>query len=203
MAKCQWCDKELPSDNEAVNSCGSCLFRSRDEAVEVSEDGDTNAEGVEVNFDLSGLGEDNKISQAKGKRAGTLRTTLFTNSMKESPKLNQEILMKRVKVKSNSIRGRQFVVGDTLVLAFDEAGIAECFEGDIPQITAYSRVRPGRLWVVEEPVKAAPAPAPAPKKAEKKAEKKEKKSKDTKSNVEKPSFFKRAAKKAEPKKDTE
>lgn len=86
--------------------------------------------------------------------------------------------MKKVKVHSNSIRNKLFVVGDGLVLNFDENGDAFCFESDLPQIKAYSRVRPGRFVVVEEPKKKA-APAPAPKKVEKKAAKKsESKSKD-------------------------
>lgn len=202
MAKCQWCDKELASNVEGVNSCGSCLFRSRDEVVETSEDGETNPEGVKINYDLSGLGDDHKITKAKGKRAGELRTTLFANSMKkEDPQPNQEILMKRVKVKSNSIRNKLIVVGDSLVLNFDEYGIAECYEHDVPQLKAYSRVRPNRFAVVEEPKKA--APAPAPKKAVKKVEKKESKTEDRKSKVDKPSVFKKAVKKDDSKKDSE
>jgi hypothetical protein len=206
MAKCQWCDKELPSNNEEVNSCGSCLFRSREEANKASdEDGATNPEGVKVNFDLSGLGEDKKISKARGKRAGELKTTLFANSMKpEHPQTNQEILMKRVKVKSNSIRGKVLVVGDSLVLNFDENGVAECFASDVPQIKAYCRVRPNRIALVEDAPKKA-APAPAPKKVEKKAEVKVSKSESAKPKTEaKPRVEKKKApKKFSFKKDAE
>ncbi|GAF72597.1 unnamed protein product [marine sediment metagenome] len=201
MAKCRWCEKELPSNNEAVNSCGSCLFRSLDEVVETSEDGDTNPEGVKINYDMSGLGKEK--SRTKGKEAGTLKRDLFLNSMKPSTPSNQEILMKRVKVKSNSIRGKVLVVGDSLVLSFDEKGIAECFASDVPVITAYNRVRPGRISIVEAP-KAAPAPAlkKVEKKAAAKVEKVEVKKEDkpeTKPRVEK----KKAPKKSFFKKDAE
>jgi hypothetical protein len=201
MAKCRWCEKELPSDNEAVNSCGSCLFRSLDEVVETSEDGDTNPEGVKINFDLSGLGKEK--SRTKGKEAGTLKRDLFLNSMKPSPQSNQEILMKRVKVQSNSIRGKVLVVGDSLVLNFDEKGEAECFASDVPVITAYCRVRPNRIRIVEEPKAAAPAPAlkKVEKKAKAKVEKVEVKKEDKpeakprveKKKAPKKSFFKKDA----------
>lgn len=188
MATCQWCGKE--GLDETANACGSCLLRSRDE-VDSSEDGDTNPEGVKINFDLSGLGDKDKVSKTKGKRAGELRRNLFLNSMKEEqPNSNQEILMKKVKVHSNSIRNKLFVVGDGLVLNFDENGDAFCFESDLPQIKAYARVRPGRFVVVEEPKKA--APAPAPKKVEVKAAKKS----ESKSKEESEAKPRRAPKKA-------
>ena len=105
--------------------------------------------------------------------------------------------MKKVKVHSNSIRGKVFVVGDGLVLNFDENGDASCNASDLPQIKAYSRVRPGRFVVVEEPKKA--SPAPAPKKVEKAAKKEESKSKDESDNTRrapkkapKKSFFKKS-----------
>ena len=101
--------------------------------------------------------------------------------------------MKKVKVHSNSIRGKVFVVGDGLVLNFDEKGDASCNVSDLPQIKAYSRHRPGRFVVVEESKKA--SPAPAPKKVEVKAAKKEEfKSKDESDNT------RRAPKKKAPKK---
>lgn len=192
MAKCRWCDKE--GLDEAANACGSCLLRSREE-LDSSEDGDTNPDGVKINFDMSGLGDKDKVSKTKGKRAGELRQTLFLNSLKqEQPISNQEILMKKVKVHSNSVRGKLIVVGDGLVLNFDENGDADCFVSDLPQVKAYSRVRPGRFVIVEEPKKKA-APAPAPKKAEVKAAKKsESKSKDESDNT------RRAPKKKAPKK---
>jgi hypothetical protein len=191
MAKCQWCDKE--GLDEAANACGSCLLKSREE-LDSSEDGNTNPDGVKINFDMSGLGDKGKVSKTKGKRAGELRQTLFLNSLKqEQPISNQEILMKKVKVHSNSVRGKLVVVGDGLVLNFDEKGDAFCFASDLPQIKAYSRVRPGRFVVVEEPKKA--SPAPAPKKVEVKAAKKEEsKSKDESDNT------RRAPKKKAPKK---
>lgn len=75
--------------------------------------------------------------------------------------------MKTVKIKSNSIRNRLFVVGNSLVLSFDENGIAECLESDVPMIVEYSRTRPNRLTIVEEtkssPVVPKAVPAPAPK----------------------------------------
>jgi hypothetical protein len=201
MAKCRWCEKELPSDNEAVNSCGSCLFRSRDEVIETSEDGETNPEGVKINFDMSGLGKEK--SKTKGKAAAELKRDLFLNSMKQSPKSNQEILMKRVKVKSNNIRGKVLVVGDSLVLNFDEKGFAECLESDVPLITAYSRVRPNRISVVRDEPKAA-APAPAPKKVEKKVEAKEEVEKEDKPEAKPPRVVKKKApKKSLFKKDAE
>ena len=106
--------------------------------------------------------------------------------------------MKKVKVHSNSIRGKVFVVGDGLVLNFDENGDASCNASDLPQIKAYSRHRPGRFVVVEAPKKA--SPAPAPKKVEVKAAKKEEsKSKDESDNTRrapkkapKKSFFKKS-----------
>jgi hypothetical protein len=191
MAKCRWCDKE--GLDEAANACGSCLLKSLDE-VESSEDGDTNPEGVKINFDMSGLGDKDKVSKTKGKRAGELRQTLFLNSLKqEQPNSNQEILMKKVKVHSNSIRGKVFVVGDGLVLNFDENGDASCNASDLPRLKAFSRHRPGRFVVVGEPKKA--SPAPAPKKVEVKAAKKEEsKSKDEPDNT------RRAPKKKAPKK---
>lgn len=193
MAKCRWCEKELPSNNEAVNSCGSCLFRSLNEVVE-TEDGDTNPEGVKINFDMSELGKEK--SKTKGKEAGTLKRELFLNSMKQSPPSNQEILMKRVKLQSNSIRGKVLVVGDSLVLNFDEKGIAECFESDMPVITAYCRVRPNRFSVVKPE---AAAPAPALKKVEKKEEAKVEKVEEVKKE-DKPEAKPRVEKKKAPKK---
>jgi len=107
--------------------------------------------------------------------------------------------MKKVKVHSNSMRNKLFVVGDGLVLDFDENGDAVVFESDLPVIKAYSRMRPGRLSVVEEvKPEPKPKPAPAPKKVEKKEEAKvEEKSEDAESKTEaKP----RATKKKAPKK---
>jgi hypothetical protein len=106
--------------------------------------------------------------------------------------------MKKVKVHSNSIRGKVFVIGDGLVLNFDEKGDAECFASDLPQLKAYSRARPGRFTIVEKAKKAAPAPAPAPKKVEKveKAAKKE----ESKSTKDESDNTRRAPKKKAPKK---
>jgi len=192
MAKCRWCDKE--GLDEAANACGSCLLKSREE-LDSSEDDATNPDGVKINFDMSGLGDKDKVSKTKGKRAGELRQTLFMNSLKqEQPNSNQEILMKKVKVHSNSIRGKVFVVGDGLVLNFDENGDASCNASDLPQIKAYSRHRPGRFVVVEAPKKA--SPAPAPKKVEVKAAKKE----ESKSTKDESDNTRRAPKKKAPKK---
>lgn len=92
--------------------------------------------------------------------------------------------MKKVKVHSNSMRDKLFVVGDGLVLDFDKNGDAFVDESYIPVIKAYSRMRPGRLTVVEE-VKPEPKPAPAPKKAAKKVEAKaDKKVEDSESKSE-------------------
>jgi len=194
MGKCLWCEKELPATD--ADSCTSCLFRSRDE-LSSSSKGDDDPENVKINYDISGLGED-KNRTKKGKMAGELQRDLFLNSAKEqNPFPNQEILMKKVKVHSNSMRNKLFVVGDGLVLDFDENGDAFVFESDLPVIKAYSRMRPGRLSVVEE-VKPEPKPAPAPKKVEKKEKAKvEEKSEDAESKTEaKP----RATKKKAPKK---
>jgi hypothetical protein len=194
MGKCLWCEKELPATD--ADTCGSCLFRSRDE-LGSSREGDDDPGNVKINHDLSGLGEDDSKAK-KGKMAGELQRDLFMNSAKEQNSFpNQEILMKTVKVHSNSMRNKLFVVGDGLVLDFDENGDAFVAESDVPVIKAYSRMRPGRLSVVEE-AKPEPKPAPAPKKVVKKEEAKaEKKAEDSESKTEaKP----RAAKKKAPKK---
>lgn len=111
--------------------------------------------------------------------------------------------MKKVKVHSNSIRGKVLVVGDGLVLSFDEKGDAFCKESDLSQLAAYSRVRPGRIVVVkEEPKQAAPAPAPAPapKKVEKVETKKAAKKVESKSTKDESDNTRRAPKKKAPKK---
>lgn len=180
MGKCLWCEKELPATD--ADTCGSCLFRSRDE-LSSSSKGDEDPEGVKINYDISGLGEDDSKAK-KGKMAGELQRDLFLNSAKEqNPFPNQEILMKKVKVHSNSIRNKLFVVGDGLVLDFDENGDAFVFESDVPVVKAYSRMRPNRLFVVEE-AKPEPKPAPAPKKVEKVEAKVEEKTEDSESKTE-------------------
>ena len=105
--------------------------------------------------------------------------------------------MKKVKVHSNSIRGKVFVVGTGLVLNFDEKGDALCDESDIPQLKNFSRARPGRFSIVEEPKKV--APAPAPKKVEK-VEKKAAKKSESKSTKDESDNTRRAPKKKAPKK---
>lgn len=203
MGKCLWCEKELPATE--ADTCTSCLFRSRDE-LSSSSKGDEDPEGVKINYDISGLGEDDKSKAKKGKMAGELQRDLFMNSAKEqNPFPNQEILMKKVKVHSNSMRNKLFVVGDGLVLDFDENGDAFVFESDVPVIKAYSRVRPGRLTVVEE-AKPEPKPAPAPKKVEKVEAKAEEKAEDAESKTEaksRPAKKKAAKKKSFFKKDEE
>lgn len=160
MAKCQWCEKELPT--EGANVCGSCVFRPIEESLD--DDDFEEEEKNKINFDMSILGEK---KNPKSKRAAQLRADLLLNSLIESPESNQEIPMKIVKVKSNSIRGRAFVVDGELVLNFDEYGIARCLVSDLPTVKAYMKARPGRFTVVEEAKEA------SPKKVEKKAEKAE------------------------------
>ena len=202
MAKCLWCEKELPATE--ADTCTSCLFRSRDE-LSSSSKGDEDPAGVRINYDMSGLGEDEKSKTRKGKLASELNRDLFKNSAKEqNPFPNQEILMKKVKVHSNSMRNKLFVVGDGLVLDFDENGDAFVDESYVPVVSAYSRVRPGRLTVVEE-AKPEPKPAPAPKKVEKVEEVKvEEKAEDAESKTEaKPRPAKKKAKKSFFKKNEE
>lgn len=195
MSKCRWCETTLPGD--AIPACNRCLFEDRSNAdPSREEDIDSVIDSENVDFDLSELGRTVEDQYTKGKTKGTVKFNLLTQTTyEEHPKEKQEILMKRVKVKSNSVRGRQMVV-DGLVLAFDDDGIAEINESDAYIIVNYSRTRPNRLSVVVEPVEApTPAPAPAPKKAEPKAEskKEEPKSKGvTKSGSSKKSFKKKA-----------
>lgn len=192
MGKCLWCEKELPATD--ADTCTSCLFRSRDE-LSSSREGDEDPGGVKINYDISGLAED-KSKGKKGKRAEELKRDLFLNSTKEQNSFpNQEILMKKVKVHSNSMRNKLFVVGDGLVLDFDENGDAFVDESYVPVIKAYSRTRPNRLFV-EEP-KPEPKPVPAPKKVEKKVEVKvEEKPEDSESKTEaKPRAEKKSTKK--------
>ena len=75
--------------------------------------------------------------------------------------------MKKVKVKSNSIRSRIHVLGD-IQLSFDDQGIAEMPEHLVPALAPYMRARPGRFSILEEEK---PAKAEAPKPEEKKEEK--------------------------------
>ena len=168
MAKCRWCEKSLPGD--VIPACNSCFFTSREEADPSNDDQPSPVVVSDelANYDLSGLGREREQQYAKGKSKHDVKSTLFTKTaFKEQSRTNQEIPMKRVKVKSNSIRSRIFIV-DNLVLNFDENGIAEIDEAYVPIIIAYSRIRPNRLSVVPEP-EVAPAPAPAPKKVEPKA----------------------------------
>lgn len=192
MGKCLWCEKELPATD--ADTCTSCLFRSRDE-LSSSREGDEDPGGVKINYDISGLGEE-KSKAKKGKRAGELKRDLFLNSTKEQNSFpNQEILMKKVKVHSNSMRNKLFVVGDGLVLDFDENGDAFVDESYVPVVKAYSRMRPNRMFV-EEP-KPEPKPVPAPKKVEKVVEVKvEEKPEDAESTTEsKPRAEKKSTKK--------
>jgi len=103
--------------------------------------------------------------------------------------------MKKVKVHSNSMRNKLFVVGDGLVLDFDENGDAFVDESYVPVVKAYSRMRPNRMFV-EEP-KPEPKPVPAPKKVEKVVEVKvEEKPEDAESTTEsKPRAEKKSTKK--------
>lgn len=90
--------------------------------------------------------------------------------------------MKKVKVKSNSIRSRIHVLGD-IQLNFDDQGVAEMPAHLVPKLAPYLRAKPGRFEVLVEEEKAAePAKAEAPKaeakseeKSEDKSEKKEEK----------------------------
>jgi hypothetical protein len=159
MAKCKWCEKSLPGED--IPACNDCLFRSVSSPRTVAEQ--ARLEDINVNIDLSELSNLDKPKSIKGRTPGEVRFNLLTKTIHQ-PRLTlrQEIPMKIVKIKSNSIRNRILVVGDTLVLSFDENGIAECFESDIPIIVEYSRTRPNRLTIVEEPKVAPPAPAPAP-----------------------------------------
>lgn len=191
MAQCQWCEKELPS--EGANVCGSCIHRPINESLD-DEDIET-GEKNKINFDMSILGEK---KNPKSKRAAQLSADVFLNSLIESPESNQEIPMKIVKVKSNSIRGRAFVVDGELVLNFDEYGIARCLVSDLPTVKAYMRARPGRFSIVEEAKKAAPKKvekkAEKTERVERKVEKKEAKSEERKPKSEEPRPEKKAQK---------
>lgn len=195
MSECKWCDKILPA--EEIPICSSCVLRSRDEAIITPEDQKSDPEGVKINYDLSGLANSEKPKTRKGKSVGKVSFDLISTIMAETkakkPISNQEILMKKVKVHSNSIRSRIFVVDGALVLNFDENGVAECFESDVPRINAYSRFRPNRIWAVVEESPKKKATPKTEKKSKKKAEKKTEGSKpktDEKSDTPKKSVFK-------------
>lgn len=199
MTECLWCDKSLPGD--AIPACGNCLLRTREEALGIPAPHEESEKKLDSDFDISKLAEPIKPKYNKGNTSGEVKHNLYTKTLfEEHTPLSKEIPMKMVKVKSNSIRSRQFVVDDKLVLSFDENGIAECLESDVYLITAYSRVRPGRLTIVKEPKKAAPAPAPAPKKVEPKVEEEKVVVPKTKTKTEsKKGIFKKVT----PKKDSE
>jgi hypothetical protein len=200
MSKCRWCETTLPGN--AIPACSKCLHRTRDETDPSNEEYISHVvDSEKSNYDLSELGRVRDSQYSKGKTKGTVKYDLLTQTIYgEHSKEKQEILMKRVKIKSNSIRGRILVV-DELVLAFDDDGIAEINESDLYVIVAYSRVRPGRLTVVVEPVEVpVPAPAPAPKKVEPKAESKKEEPKSkvvTKSESSKKVFKKPSEKDSE------
>lgn len=199
MAKCRWCEKTLPGN--AIPACGNCILKTRYEADPSKNEEEASIEDLALaNYSLSGLGNAKKeVQYSKGTSKGSIIHTLYTQTaFTERPREKQEIPMKKVKIKSNNIRGRLSIVGG-VVLSFDDDGIAEINEYDLHVITEYSRVRPGRLSVVVEPKKApAPAPVPAPKKAEPEAESKKEEPKVTKSESSKKSSEKKA-----PKKDSE
>lgn len=216
MAQCQWCDKSLPGDT--IPACGSCISRPISQAAGfglTQEEGDEDSD-KSLNYDLSHLDEPPKKDPTKGRSLYEVTSDLLEASRKQELTVTKEVSMKRVVVKSNSIRGQSFVI-DNIVLKFDENGEATTPENNIPAIKRYAQFRPNRIWVVEEEAKEEkvqeakseeppalvevapvvdPVPA-APKKAVKKATKKrvtKKKTKPTK---------KRATKKATTKKVSE
>lgn len=108
-------------------------------------------------FDLSSLDtSNNSEDKPVGKSASAVQAIIRTKAKfaVPVPLQPQEIVM--MKVKSNSIRDRALVV-DTLVLRFDEKGVAEVPEHSREILERHMAVHPGRLTLLEPEV-VVPAP---------------------------------------------
>jgi hypothetical protein len=132
----------------------------------------------EVGYDLSFL-DDTGRKRPKAKSQSAVRMSLSETAL-QRPIPIQEVVVKTLKLKSNSVRDRLSPVGD-MMLSFDRSGVAEFPESRLETVQAHMRLRPGRFRLLEDEVpkkdpqaaldvararleaaRAKPAPEPAP-----------------------------------------
>ena len=149
MAQCHWCDKSLPGN--AIPACGSCLLRPPPQSSEPEVEKPAE---LDADHDISYLS--NKAPSRTPKSAFKVMSEVREASKEQPVVLQETLIMKTLKVKSNSLRGRLFPIGH-LMLHFDEHGIAEFPEAELAVVKAHMRLRPGRFTLLEEPTSAVPA----------------------------------------------
>lgn len=117
------------------------------------EDDIDKAQIDDINVDLSYLSQSGQRERARalikeGKSVNQVRMDLGQLSLQESTPL-QEKPVKKLKLKSNSVRDRMHPVGN-LMLRFDGKGIAEFAESHLEEVKAHMALRPGRFRILSE-----------------------------------------------------
>lgn len=130
--------------------CGSCIMAP---LPPLDEDDIDNAQ-LDHNHDLSYLSQEGQRNQARKSLKGQKSVNQVQMDMVEmflkSPTPLQEVEpVKKLKLKSNSVRDRMHPVG-SLMLKFDEDGVAEFAEHHLAAVKAYMALRPGRFRVLED-----------------------------------------------------
>jgi hypothetical protein len=118
------------------------------------EDDLDKAQMPDVGYDLSYLSDQ---GGQRDKARGMLKKSKSVHQVQmdlgkvilQQPTPLQEIPVKKLKLKSNSVRDRMHPVG-SLMLRFDGAGVAEFAEHDLPEVKAHMARRPGRYRLLEE-----------------------------------------------------
>jgi hypothetical protein len=134
--------------------CGSCVLSP----LPSSEEEDL-GKTVDVKMDLTYLDDKKKTRQPKGRNFMQVQMDLNKIAMKQ-PIPIPEVLVKRLKLKSNSLRDRAYLI-EGMVLHFDGDGIATFPEHCLEAILRHTRVRPGRFRLLEETPKLKKSPAQA------------------------------------------
>ena len=137
---------------QGVTICGSCVMTPLpsppDEDAMLEK-----ASEVDVGYDLSFL-DDKGRKRLKAVSQSAVRMALSKTALL-IPIPISEVTMKRLKLKSNSIRDRLAPVGD-MMLSFDGSGVAEFPESRLETVNQHMRLRPGRFRILQEDKPAAP-----------------------------------------------
>jgi len=181
-------------ETDGLTVCSGCILSPiPTHEEEIGEDSEV------ADYDLSYLNDTVKkhTDLLKGRKSVHLvQSSLSQLAKKQSPP-TLEIPVKKLKVKSNSIRDKAYMV-ESLVLHFDGKGVAEFPESDLEAVQRHMVLRPGRFQlVVDAPVEPKKDPEMALKEARAaleaaKAEPKEE-PKVEKPKVEKPKAAKKPA----------
>jgi hypothetical protein len=94
------------------------------------------------------LNKDESKPQKKGKSVYHMQADLNKLKHQQATPL-QEVKMRELRLKSNSLRNRSMLMG-SLVLHFDSEGVASFPEAQLAQVREHMSLRPNRFQIIEE-----------------------------------------------------